>query len=83
MVLLELIEKQADGEMLREIPAYAAERIMKAEVELRTCAAKGERTTLRDVQRNGYRERDRDTRAGRIKLEIPKLRKCSYLPSFF
>jgi putative transposase len=83
VVLLELIEKQADGEMLREIPAYAAERIMKAEVELRTCAAKGERTTLRDVQRNGYRERDRDTRAGRIKLEIPKLRKCSYLPSFF
>lgn len=82
MALLELIEKQADGEMLREIPAYAAERIMEAEIELRTCAAKGERTTPRDVQRNGYRERDWDTRAGRIALQIPKLRKGSYLSSF-
>jgi len=33
-------------------------------------------------QRNGYRDRDWDTRAGRIALEIPKLRKGSYFPSF-
>src|SRR3954451_756213 len=32
--------------------------------------------------RNGYRERAWDTRAGRIELAIPKLRKGSYLPSF-
>jgi len=37
---------------------------------------------MREVQRNGYRARDWDTRAGRIALEIPKLRKGSYLPSF-
>ena len=37
---------------------------------------------MREVQRNGYRDRDWDTRAGRIALEIPKLRKGSYLPSF-
>ena len=37
---------------------------------------------MREAQRNGYRERDWDTRAGRIALEIPKLRKGSYFPSF-
>src|SRR3954454_13286342 len=32
--------------------------------------------------RNGYRERAWDTRAGRIELAIPKLRKGSYFPAF-
>ena len=40
------------------------------------------RSPLREVQRNDCRDRDWDTRAGRIALEIPKLRKGSYLPSF-
>jgi transposase-like protein len=82
MALIELIEKQADSDLVREMLAYAADRIMELEVELRTGAAKGARSPLREVQRNGYRERDWDTRAGRIALEIPKLRKGSYLPSF-
>ncbi len=82
MALIELVEKQADGDLVREMPAFAAERIMEAEVEARTGAAKGARSPLREVQRNGYRDRDWDTRAGRIALEIPKLRKGSYFPSF-
>ncbi|WP_210879362.1 IS256 family transposase [Roseovarius autotrophicus] len=82
MTLIELVEKQADGDLVREMLAFAAERIMKAEVEARTGAAKGARTPMREVQRNGYRDRDWDTRAGRIALEIPKLRKSSYFPSF-
>jgi len=82
MALLELVEKQADGDLVREMLAFAAERIMEAEVEARTGAAKGARSPLREVHRNGYRDRDWDTRAGRISLEIPKLRKGSYLPSF-
>jgi putative transposase len=32
--------------------------------------------------RNGYRERGWETRAGRIGLAIPKLRKGSYFPAF-
>jgi transposase-like protein len=82
MALLELVEQQADGDLVREMLAFAADRIMEAEVEARTGAAKGARSPLREVQRNGYRDRDWDTRAGRIPLEIPKLRKGSYLPSF-
>jgi len=82
MALLELVEQQADGDLVREMLAFAADRIMEAEVETRTGVAKGTRSPLREVQRNGYRMRDWDTRAGRIALEIPKLRKGSYLPSF-
>src|SRR6056297_1951296 len=82
MALIELVEKQADGDLVREMLAFAAERIMEAEVEARTGAARGARTPMREVQRNGYRDRDWDTRAGRIALEIPKLRKGSYFPSF-
>ena len=82
MALIELVEKQADGDLVREMLAFAAERIMEAEVEARTGATKGARSPMREVQRNGYRDRDWDTRAGRIGLEIPRLRKGSDFPSF-
>ena len=82
MALIELVEKSADADFVREMLAFAADRMMDAEVELETGAAKGARTPLRETQRNGYRERDWDTRAGRIALEIPKLRKGSCFPSF-
>ncbi len=82
MALIELVEKQADGDLVREMLAFTAERIMEAEVEARTGAAKGARSPMREAQRNGYRDRDWDTRAGRIALEIPRLRKGSYFPSF-
>lgn len=40
------------------------------------------RTNHATVQRNGYRERDWQTRAGTVELRIPKLRKGSYFPGF-
>ena len=58
MALLELIERQADTDPVREMLAFAADRIMELEVEPRTGAAKGARSAPREVQRNGYRERD-------------------------
>ena len=74
MTLLELVEKDADADLVRDMLAFAAERLMEAEVEETIGAAKGARTPLRAVQRNGYRERPWDTRAGRIALSIPTLR---------
>jgi transposase-like protein len=59
--------------------AFAAGRIMDAETEVGTGAAKGARTPMREVRRNGCRARDRDTRAA---LEIPGLRKGSSFPRF-
>ena len=66
MALIELVEKQADGDLVREMLAFAAERLMEAEVEARTGAGRGVRTPMREVQRNGYRDRHGDTRAGAI-----------------
>src|SRR5687768_1884497 len=81
MALLELIEKRGDTDLVRELLAYAAERLMAAEVEGLCGARHGERSPVRTNQRNGYRERPWDTRAGRIDLKIPKLRRGSYFPA--
>lgn len=82
MALVELIEQGADSDLVREMLAFAAERMMDLEIEARTGAAAGSRSRARLNHRNGYRERGWDTRAGRIDLAIPKLRKGSYFPSF-
>ena len=82
MALLELIEKGADADLVRDLLAYASERLMAAEVEQLTGAARGARTPDRINYRNGYRERGWETRVGRIELAIPKLRKGSYFPAF-
>jgi putative transposase len=82
MALIELVEKGADADLVREMLAFAAERMMDAEVSVLTGAGHGVRDPGRQVQRNGYRERTWDTRAGTIELEIPRLRKGSYFPSF-
>jgi transposase-like protein len=82
MALLELVEKAADADLVRDMLAFAAERIMDAEVQTLTGAAKGARSALRETHRNGCRKRDWDRRAGRIELAIPRLRKGSYFPSF-
>ena len=82
MALVELIEKRADTDLVREMLAFAAERLMDLEVETLTGAPAGERSPERLNHRNGYRERAWDTRAGRIDLAIPKLRKGSYFPAF-
>jgi len=45
-------------------------------------AAPGERSAKRINQRNGYRDRDWQIRAGTVELRIPKLRRGSYFPGF-
>jgi putative transposase len=77
-----LVEKSADSDLLREMIGFTAQRLMDLEVGNATGAAHGEKTPLRLAQRNGYRDRDWETRAGTVELRIPRLRTGSYFPSF-
>ena len=82
MNLQALVGKSADADFLREMIGFAAQRLMSLEVGGLTGAGYGEKSDDRLAQRNGYRERDWETRAGTIELRIPRLRKGSYFPGF-
>ena len=82
MDLRGLLEKAPDADFLREMIGFATKRLMEMEVESLTGAAWGEKSPDRVVSRNGYRPRPWDTRAGRVELMIPKLRRGSYFPAF-
>src|SRR6202008_2241782 len=82
IALRELLEKGSDATFLREMIGFAAQRLMELETEMLCGAGHGERSDSRTNQRNGYRDRDWQTRAGTVELRIPKLRHGSYFPGF-
>jgi transposase-like protein len=82
MALLELLQKSGGGDFLKEMAELVLQRLMELEVGGLTGAGYGEKNPARLVQRNGFRERAWETRAGTVELRIPKLRKGSYFPFF-
>jgi transposase-like protein len=85
MELMELVRNTegADVDFLREGVRVLAQALMEVEVTDQIGAGHGERNPeARTAQRNGYRDRGWDTRAGTVELSIPRLRTGSYFPSF-
>jgi transposase-like protein len=62
------VEKAPDADFLRDMIAFATARMMEMEVGARTGATFGQKSRDRLVQRNGYRERDWETRAGTMSI---------------
>ena len=85
MDALSWLRKQLEGaspDLLRAMVKEFCEALMGAEADAVCGAAYGERSPERVNRRNGYRERDWDTRVGTIELALPKLREGSYFPDW-
>jgi putative transposase len=86
MTLLDLLNKSeqgADPNFLRDGVHLLArtQELMDAEVTDLVGAEPHQRTAGRTTYRNGYRDREWDTRVGTLELQIPKLRQGTYFPS--
>ena len=73
---------EASPDLLRSLLTTMIDTLMSAEADAVCGAAHGERSEHRVNQRNGYRHRDFDTRAGTLDVAIPKLRSGSYFPDW-
>jgi len=74
--------EEADTDLLREMLRTFIQHLMSAQADAICGAPYGERSAERVNQRNGYRQRPFDTRAGTIDLLVPKLRSGSYFPDW-
>ena len=81
IALRELLENGPETTLLREMIGFAAQRLMDLETDTLYGAGNSERSESRTNQRNGYRERDWQTRAGTVELRIPKLRDVACVAS--
>lgn len=84
MALRELLRKaqvEENSDFLREGVRTLTQALMELEVTQQIGAERHERTSERRGQRNGYRERQWDTRVGSIQLQVPRVRDGSYYPS--
>jgi len=85
MALMEHLSKfglQIEDDLIREGIRVLIQAVIEAELRKRIGAERYQRTPERVTQRNGYRERPYETRAGELTLQVPKLREGSCFPSF-
>ncbi len=80
--LLDKLLSAPEGDFLRGAVEEFLAALMEADVSAQIGAHLFERTEGRVTQRNGYRDREWDTRAGTLALRIPKLREGTYFPGF-
>jgi putative transposase len=79
--LLRKAQMEGDADFLKEGVRALSQAIMEMEVEEHLGAARHERSPGRTGQRNGYRQRNWDTRVGTVELSVPRVRDSSYFPS--
>jgi transposase-like protein len=73
---------QASPDLLRQMITTFVTTLMSGEADAVCGAEYGVRSQDRTNTRNGYRQREWDTRVGTIELAIPKLRHGSYFPDW-
>jgi putative transposase len=72
----------SEPDLLRGLVEQTVNAILSEQADSLCGAGWGERSSERVNQRNGYRERRWDTRAGTIDLKLPKLREGSFFPDW-
>ena len=82
MALVELLQKSGDGDFLRAVAEAVLQILMEADVEGLIGAGRHERSADRLNYRNGYRERNLDTRLGSLQLRFPSCARDLTLPPF-
>ena len=80
--LLEEQLSQASPDLLRELLQSFINTLLGAQADSVCGAEYGQSSPDRVNQRNGYRHRDFDTRAGTLDVAIPKLRTGSFFPEW-
>ncbi len=73
---------QASPDLMRQMLTTFINTLMSAEADAVCGAQYGESSPERTNVRNGYRQREFDTRAGTLDLAVPKLRSGSYFPDW-
>ena len=72
----------ASPDLMRHLLGTVINALLSAEAGAVCGAEWGQASPERTNQRNGYRHRELDTRAGTIDVAIPKLRQGSYFPDW-
>jgi transposase-like protein len=83
MALAELLRKadaEPDLDTLREGVRVMTQALMELEVAQHLGAERYQRTPDRQGERNGYRDRQWDTRVGSLELRVPRVRDGSFFP---
>ena len=85
IALLDVLRKaglEGDIDFLKQAAQVVTQILIEHEAGGVIGAEPYQRSEARRNYRNGYRQREWDTRLGTLELQIPKLRQGSYFPSF-